>query len=246
MAHSYSVLALPDTHLCTTIEPSLSYKVAKKFCRDYKPDVIVHLGDLLDLDYLSKFTLNTPLLVEGKRYAADCALAERELLSWRCMTDRMEFICGNHDDRVDRFVEKFPALQGSMSVYTDYCLESLGIGYTKFNDVLSIGKLNFTHGWFWNQYHGLKHLHKMGDHLFYGHTHDHQVIVQTIRARQEPHIAMSLGCLCNLNPQWKRNRPTEWINGVGLFEVSASESFSPLFIPIIDGELTFSKHTWKA
>jgi len=243
---AHSVLAIPDTHLEVGLEPSLAYRTAKKFCRDYKPDVIVHLGDLLDLSYLSKFTANSPLLVEGRRYGSDCNLAERELAEWRGLAGRMEFIEGNHDNRVARYVERFPALEGHMIIQADYKIVELDIGFTEFNKVLSIGKLNFTHGWYYNKYHAMKHLNSMGDHIFYGHTHDHQAVVQPVRAKRDPHMAMSLGCLCELNPQWRRNWPTEWINGVGLFEVASSGSFSPLFIPIIAGELTFNKHTWRS
>lgn len=248
MRDTKMVVAFFDTHLETKdgqCEFTPAYRVAKKFCQDMHPDVGVMGGDWLELSYLSKFTKDAPLLVEGRRFRADLDLTKRELESWRRCFDRFEFIPGNHDDRITRYVEKFPLLEGTFSVRQNYGIDELGIGWTEFNDVLAVGKMNFTHGWYWNLYHAMKHLKDMGDHLFYGHVHDHQVMIKPVRARRQPYIAMSCGCLCNLNPVWKRNKPNEWVNGIFIAEVAASGNFSPIFVPIIDGELSYGGYTWR-
>jgi len=240
------IMAICDTHLDCEEPFTDAYKVAKKFCRDIKPDVLVVAGDFLDFSYLSKFNKDAPLLTEGRRYQKDIDMATEELEEWRNCCHGMEFLPGNHEERVTRYIERFPMLQGKLSLTDDLQLYGLGIGTTEYNAVLSIGKLNFTHGWYYNKYHAMKHLNDMGDHLFYGHTHDHQVVIKPVRAKRESYIAMSMGCLCSKNPAWKRNRPNEWINGVGFFEVSATGNFTPLFIPIIDGELNYGGFTWRA
>jgi predicted phosphodiesterase len=233
-------------HLDHTIEPSPSYKVAKKFFKDIRPDEIVIAGDLLDFPYLAKWTKDTPLLVEGRRYQSDCDMAKRELYEIRGYCKKLKFLKGNHEDRVRRFVERNPLFEGSMNIEKDLGLTEMDIQCFEMNVVYSTGKLNFTHGWYWNKYHAMKHLNDMGDHIFYGHTHDHQVVIKQVRAKREPYMAMSMGCLCDLNPYWKRNRPNEWVNGFGYFEVGASGNFTPLFIPIIHGEILFDKHVWRA
>lgn len=246
---THLVVAFFDVHLETIqgkMELTPAYRVAKKFCQDLRPAIGINGGDWLDLSYLSKFTKDTPLLVEGRRYQKDLDFAKREMESWRKCFDRMEFLPGNHDDRITRFVERFPLFEGGMGIRRDYGIDELDIGWTDYNDVLAVGKLNFTHGWYWNKYHAMKHLNEMGDHIFYGHTHDHQVVVKPVRAKRQPFIAMSLGCLCSTNPHWKRNRPNDWITGIGVFEVSAAGNFSPFFVPIVDGELTYGGYTWKA
>jgi len=242
----YRILAIFDIHLDASMELTPSYKIAKRFCRDIKPEYVVNGGDMLDLIYLSKFTKDTPLLTENKRFYKDCELAKRELEFWReNSTKEMHFIPGNHEDRITRYIERFPMFEGFISIRKSLGIDELDISYTEFNAVLSIGKPNFTHGWYWNKYHAMKHLNDMGDHLFYGHTHDHQVVVKPVRAKRWPFMAMSMGCLCDCNPHWKRNKPNEWISGVGLFEVSSSGCFTPLFIPIIDGELSYGGYTWR-
>jgi hypothetical protein len=245
----HMAVAFFDTHLETKdgqIEFTPAYRVAKQFCQDMRPEIGVMGGDWLELAYLSKFTKDTPLLVEGRRYQQDLEVSRVELEAWRKCFKQMEFLPGNHDDRITRYVEKFPLFEGRMGIRQDYNLDELGIGWTDFNDVLSVGKLNFTHGWSWCQYHAAWHHRKMGDHLFYGHVHDHQVYCAPVRAKRQPFMTMSLGCLGNLNPIWKRNRPNDWLNGIGVFEVAASGNFSPFFVPIIDGELSYGGYTWKA
>lgn len=240
------VVALCDQHLDHTTPPSQAYIVSKQFCKDIQPDEIVMVGDFLDLPYLAKWNKDTPLLVEGRRYQADFEMARRELTDLRTSCQKMTFLEGNHENRVTRFIEQHPLLDGSLNVETDLDLRSLGVKFCPMNTVYSCGKLNFTHGWFWNKYHAMKHLNDMGDHIFYGHTHDHQVVIKQVRATREPYIAMSMGCLCDLNPYWKRNRPNEWVNGFGYFEVGTKGNFTPLFIPIINGEIMFNKHVWRA
>jgi len=240
------VVALCDPHLDHTLPPSRAYDVAKAFVKDIKPDEIVVAGDFLDFPYLAKWTKDTPLLVEGRRYRSDCKMAKRELARWRDLCGDMTFLEGNHENRLTRYIESHPLLQGSLSIYEDFGLDAIGANYQAMNAVYSCGKLNFTHGWYWNKYHAMKHLNDMGDHIFYGHTHDHQVVIKQVRANREPYMAMSMGCLCELNPYWKRNRPSEWVNGLGLFEVGTGGNFTPLFIPIINGEIVFQRHTWRA
>lgn len=240
------ILAICDVHLDSKEELTPAYRVAKKFASDINPDIIVVAGDFLDFSYLSTFTKDSPLLVEGRRYQKDIDLAVEELEYWRNCCGLMEFLPGNHEERATRYIERFPMLEGKMALRDDLQLYGMGIGWTDFNAVLSIGRLNFTHGWFYNIYHARKHLDEMGDHLFYGHVHDHQVFIKPVRAEREPHIAMSMGCLCSKNPAWLRNKPNRWVNGVALFEVAASGNFTPLFIPIFDGELSYGGYTWRA
>ena len=240
------IMAICDTHLDSSEEAVPAYLVAKKFCADIRPDILVVAGDFLDFNYMSKFTKDAPLLTEGRRYQKDVDMAVEELGEWRRYCGAMEFLPGNHEERLTRYIERYPMLQGKMGVQEDLQLYGMGIGWTEYNAVLSIGKLNFTHGWYYNKYHAMKHLNDMGDHLFYGHVHDHQVVIKPVRAKRESYIAMSMGCLCSKNPAWKRNRPNEWVNGVGFFEVSTTGNFTPLFIPIIDGELSYGGYTWRA
>jgi hypothetical protein len=157
----------------------------------------------------------------------------------------MVFLEGNHENRLTRFIEQHPLLQGSIDIYKDFNLGELDISFYPMNVIYTIGKMNFTHGWYWSKYHAMKHLDDMGDHIFYGHVHDHQVVIRPLRAEREPFMAMSMGCLCNLNPYWKRNRPNAWVNGLGYFEIGPAGKFTPLFIPIINGALIFDRHVWK-
>jgi hypothetical protein len=248
-AIDHMIVAFFDTHLETIngeCEFTPAYRVVKKFCQDVRPDIGVMGGDWLDLSYLSKFTKDTPLLVEGRRFHHDLELSRRELASWRSCFGRFEFITGNHDDRITRYVERFPLFEGEMSVRKNYGIDDLGIGWTDYNGVLSIGKPNFAHGEHWNKYHAEKHLREMGDHIFYGHVHSFQAYCAPVRAKRQPFMAMGIGCLSNTNPHWKRNSASAWLNQFLVIEVAASGNFTALPLTIIDGEFSYAGYTWKA
>ncbi len=241
----YTIVAIPDVHGDATAPLHPAYQVVEKFILTRKPEVVVILGDFLDMGSLSHWAKGKPKLLEGKRYWADMEMGKRRLQTLRGACGRMEFLMGNHEDWLYKFLEEQPSLTGALDIRRDLGLDDLGIGFTEVNQVLSIGKLNFIHGWYTNIYHARKHLDEMGDHIFYGHTHDHQAFAKPVRAKRHPYIAMSLGCLCDLNPHYLRNKPARHLHGFGIFEVIGDGSFTPLFIPIINGRFRYGGVEFK-
>ena len=239
------VVAIPDVHMDATVPLHPAYKVVEKFIKDLRPEVVVALGDFLDMGSLSHWANGKPKLLEGKRYWADVEMARNRLANLRKYCQTMAFLMGNHEDWVEKFLEVHPSLIGTIDLARDLDLEKMDIAITPVNMVYSIGKLNFIHGWYTNMYHARKHLDDMGDHVFYGHTHDHQSYAKPVRAKRYPYIAMSLGCLCDLNPHYLRNKPARHLHGFGVFEVMGDGTFTPIFIPIIGGRFKYGGVEFK-
>lgn len=93
----------------------IGYYIARK-----KPDVIVHIGDHYDMASLSSYDKGT-LSAEGKRVRADIdagdlgiQLIEDEIAKVKGYNPRKIVTLGNHEHRIDRFVQEHPELDGYM------------------------------------------------------------------------------------------------------------------------------------
>ena len=243
----YDIVVVSDAHHEPGVPDNPSYLSVVKFVKDLKPAKLVLIGDFADfLCFSQHHNVNKPLNMEGKRYKATCDLIQSKLEELRPHSDDMYYVEGNHELWVTRYVERHPEMEGYLDWVRDFKLGDMDITAVPFNEVLTIGKIGFTHGWYINKYHASKHLDMMGDHIFYGHTHDVQAHYRPVRARREPYVAQSIGCLCDRNPSYMRGKPTRWIHGFEYIEVWGDSFFTPHFIPIVGGAFSFNRHIWKA
>jgi hypothetical protein len=88
-----------------------------KFIADKRPDVIVQIGDFADLPSLSKYDRNT-LRGENKRLKRDIDFADEAMRTLVApfkdipgYHPEMHLTMGNHEDRLDRFVNETPFLE---------------------------------------------------------------------------------------------------------------------------------------
>lgn len=235
-----TVVVLPDIHAQVTwknkARMSSAARAALKFLDEFKPDVTIVLGDLLDLNQLSTYSKGKPRQIEGLRLDHDYALGNQILnrIDKATKGERV-FLEGNHEQRVERYLDEFPYVgEKLLSLRENLHLEERGWKFLKEGELLKIGHAYFIHGWYTNIYHARKHVAEMGDNIFYGHTHDVQSFSKP-NPDTMPIISQSLGCLCDLNPAWLRNKPSRWVNAFGIFYFSKSGSFTYYVPIIIDG-----------
>lgn len=227
------VMVLPDVHYPFNINLSN----VEKFMADYKPDVIIYLGDLLDLSYLSKYDKDNKLSVGDKlRKEYDGVIALIEKHRKLSKASEVYFVEGNHEYRVRKFLESFPSGTGFIEIPIAMDLKKKGIEWIELNKWVNIGKLYFTHGLYINTYHARKHLDMYQRNIIYGHTHTIQVHSGSHPFDKDlPHVAKSIGCLCNINPAYMKNRPNQWINSFYIAEIEKDGSFSDNIITIVKG-----------
>jgi hypothetical protein len=131
----------------------------KAIC-DYKPDVVVHLGDHWDFPSLSSHDKPGSKYFEGKRYMADVEAGNigmdmllaplKELQKTQKTTKhkvykpRMVFLRGNHEHRLTRAVQSNPMLEGLMTY------DHLNLKDWEVHDFLKpvfINGVGFSHYW---------------------------------------------------------------------------------------------------
>jgi len=238
-------VALPDIHSEHDKPWHESYLAVENFILEVHPEIIIYLGDAMEMGCFCHWNKGKPRLMEGKRYVRDCQHMRERIEKLRPCCKRMIFMKGNHEAWLDRYVDEHPALEGKLDLGIDLGLNEMDIEIVEENAILTIGKINFIHGWFTNKYHAQATIQAIADNVFYGHTHDVQMAVPRMRPDQEPHIAMSIGCLCNRNPHYRRNQPNNWVNAFGIFEVRGDGSFTPYVPIIINGAFSYGGEIWK-
>lgn len=98
---------------------------------DYKPDVVINLGDFADMPSLSSHDAKGSKYFEGLRYKKDIEVAKEGMkllldplksLQKKQKTNkekvykpRMIMLLGNHENRIDRAVNNNPTLEGLIS-----------------------------------------------------------------------------------------------------------------------------------
>lgn len=230
------VLLLADVHLEADIPVSNAYKLMKQFAQYIKPDLVVIMGDFINFDTISKFNIDKPRIVENKRLAKDIALANEELDFWCNLADEVVYIEGNHEFRLQHYLDKNPSLEGLLDLplmlkfneRKNLTFVEINLEYQIYNT-----KLYVVHGAYHNIYHTKKHLDTYNlPHLVYGHLHHKQVHTKTTRTTN--YTCESLGCLCDLNPMYLRNKPSKFQNGFGFAYVDWSTQQHTFYNIIID------------
>lgn len=235
---------LPDIH--HPYYDKRTMDAVNEFIFDYDPDELVYMGDQLSLDCISYWNKNKPLLKEGQRLIKDYHNFDNEILKVHENITRQDirrtFIIGNHEERITTYVEENPELQGFLDVETNLNLYERGYKVVPFGKVHKVGKLYVMHGRYWNMYHAKKTVDVFEGNVVYAHVHNPQMFtkISPIDAKGY-HMATSLPCLCNIEPDYKKNAPNHWVNGFGIVEHLPATGFFNLYtIIIIEGSFMWN------
>ena len=242
-----SMLVIPDLHMDATEELHPAYKLVRKFAKSFKPDGVVFLGDVLDLAYIASFNKDNVKILSRGSFTKDYYLWNRELDYWQGITKQIWIREGNHEERIARLLQKNMTLAGSVEIEERCQYEKRGIIYSRVLDrPTKIGHLNLIHGWYTNLYHPKKTLLKMGANIAYGHTHDVQNFSNKVMADEHEICAWSLGCLCDIHPEWVKGRPMDWMHAFGELYVNTKTGMFNLYpVRIFNYEFIWDGHLWR-
>jgi len=217
---------LPDIH-----HPYYDERVMDsvgEFMVDYQPHEIVYMGDQLSLDCISGWNKNKPLLKEGQRLIKDYENFDRDILQVHeritGSETRRTFMIGNHEERVNWYIEQHPELEEIIDIDRNLKLTERGYRIVPF------------------KYHATKTLEAFEGNVVYAHVHNPQMYAKVSPVdRKGYHTATSLPCLCNIQPDYKKNSPNFWINGFAIVEsLPATGYFNLYTIIIINGSFMFN------
>lgn len=167
-----------DSHLQQGTEPDSSYILFKKVCAALKPNQIILGGDMLDMEFLGHFA--TVGQQEGKRLSETLDILKKELAFFKkCSKEQVIFFQGNHEERLDRFLDSQPVLKGSVDF--EGIFNSMNIRYIPMRQqpFKYLPNLYICHGMYYNQYFTKKHIELLGESCINFHTHRVQQYVNS-------------------------------------------------------------------
>ena len=154
------ILVIPDVQIKEGV-PREHLPWVGKAIADYRPNVVVNLGDFADMPSLSTHDVKGSKYFEGLRYKKDVEVtkvAMQEMLAplrqlqkvqkdtkHKVYKPRMVMLMGNHENRINRAVNNNPTLEGLLS--------TADLGYEKdwevheFLHPVFINGVGFNHYW---------------------------------------------------------------------------------------------------
>ena len=234
-------LVTTDYHIPEQDDPSV--RAVLRLMDDVKFDVNIILGDFLDYGCISHWNQGRNKTLEGTRLKQDYIRGNVLLdeidkrLPQGC---EKHFFKGNHEVWVDDLIEKTPQLEGLVEPESQLFLEHRGYKVYPYNEVIEFGRLHLTHGIYAGANPTKKHLDELKVNIMFGHTHTMEVRMSSSAARKIAFSGYNVGCLCHMCPDYMRNRPSGWTNGIAIVYLYPNGYFDVNMIRIIEGKFIFN------
>lgn len=231
------VVVLPDPHVPKQ-DPRTDAAV-RSYITDNAWAEWVCLGDLNDFDAINYHTRSQIRKIYGKtiRRQYDASNDYLDLHAAAVNGAKMTLIEGNHDFWIERYIDEFPQLEGSLEVSTELRLEERGINWVRSwskGATHRIGHATFIHGEYTNKYHAAKTVQAYGTNVIYGHAHDVQSHAVERKGDNATVMGQSLGCLCLYDQDYMRNKPNRWQQAFGVYYFLPNGYFTQYVVRIFD------------
>lgn len=138
------LLVIPDTH--RPYHDPLAWALALKVARAFDPTIVVNLGDFGDFYAVSMFS-KSPARKQCLQWEADvCKQGTRELEEATPSARRRVFLAGNHEFRLQRYLESnAPALSGMRALKLPVLFGLESWEYVKYKESVKIGEVYYNH-----------------------------------------------------------------------------------------------------
>jgi hypothetical protein len=238
-------IVLPDPHI--PVHDTKAVAAIESLMKDYRFDGWICLGDLMDFNCISSHNLNNLRAVEGQRIQSDYKIAAKFLdsqatiLRKKTPAAKMILLEGNHGQRILRYIDAHPQLEGMIEIPNALELERRKIEWVPCwskGDIYKVGKASFGHGRYISDGHAKKHVTVYGTSFFYGHTHSVDSYSLTRHGSQTP-IGQSLGHLC-LPQAYMQGTPDKWQTAFAVFDFLPSGEFQHQFIRINNHQFVYN------
>jgi predicted phosphodiesterase len=253
-------LLISDAH----VEPEQDltrFEKCAKLIVDRKPDRIIQLGDFVSLSSISGWDMSKKLMMEGRRYqedvkagreAANLLFSEIDKLQARqrfhkqkLYSPEIDWLEGNHEDRLDRYLEQHPELEGAFNLGDDLGLTERKIIPFKYRDRIVRNGINYMHAPLAGNNQPLSGLHiphkalqRFNGHVVMGHYHRSEVA--NIKRIDTKEVQRAIICPSFIEGQphyLSKNAPAVIDRGVLLLKQFEGDSDKPVIEEISMGEL---------
>ena len=220
------------------------------FAEDFKPDVFIYGGDVLDCNSISHHNDHKPGATEGLKLLEDVTDAHRLLIApiEKIMGNKkMVFVLGNHERFLTDLTDKIPALEGLLDVKRLLKLKRWTV--IPQGESFSLGKLTFIHG---DQLSGGDHVAKAAVIAYersvrFGHFHTmQQYSKSSVMDYKNAKSGWAIPCLCGKNPRYSKGAPNKWVQGyLWGYVDEKSGNFNDYVTVIVDGKCVVNGKVYK-
>lgn len=230
-------IAIADTHI--PYENKACINILLDFIDDFDPDYFIAAGDILDFDqictYNTKQGEQKAKLLEDKRIKDDYKYVNTKIInpieSKLSNNATKVFITGNHEYRINALINTDPNThEGYIELENNIDLSDWKL--LKINEAYRLGHMNFIHGDATTIWHSRKNIDTYSEQIFSFHVHTNQIFTKITPLDLLPQQGVSIGCMCNKNPEWMKNKPNAWLHQFLYFYIFEDGSFR-YYTPII-------------
>ena len=243
--HVLRGVVLPDTHY--PFHDKEVVAAVTSFLMDYKPHVLIHIGDFYEMESLSPHELESQNFKDAMRTIRRGRTLMRQFVDSSGAVYKF-FCVGNHEYWFERYLEKkVPGIKeacehigSTMPSINSLCtFGGLDFQVIPHNEVLKLGKAHFTHGFYTNSHHAEKTVRTVGGTIFYGHTETIQC--HAVSSMDGMRVGQSIGTLRDIaQAKFMRARPCDWLHGFMIIEWREDGTFSYVVPTIINSTFSFN------
>lgn len=224
-----------------------AFEAVLAFAQDFKPDVWIHGGDMLDCGVISHHNKKKPGNTEGLRLLSDAKEGRDSFITpVESLAKDLVYFTGNHEDWLNDLVIEIPALEGMLEVKSLLKLDRWKV--IPQGKMYNLGHLHFVHG---DQLKGGEHIAKaavisMEESIRFGHHHTHQVYTKTSPVDKKlAKTGVAVPCLCTKDPKYGESAPNRWVQGFNFGYVDHSGTFNDYVAIIIDGKFMWNGKVYR-
>lgn len=241
--HTYFVVS--DWHARFLHYPS--YNILKKHAKMVPKEQrrLIILGDFFECTHLMKKPHEMKKMAKCVSTIEDYLIPESEnefewgngiLDEQQKIFTHIYYVGGNHGIRYLNFMKYCSAAYAHNFDYRKQLhLKERGIPHVAYNDYLDIGNMALTHGMWHGASHNKKHMEGVQKSVMYGHVHHANSTSFFTRGMLKK--VWSLPCMCDLNPDYIKNKDNNWSNGYATLNMKHNGNFNVHIHEIFDEEL---------
>lgn len=230
-----------DTHIPHQNTPAC--KAVLKLMDDIQCTRFCIMGDFMDLSCISHWNKNKHRTLELKRLKDDYIIGNTlldEIDKRLPKNAEKHYLMGNHESWANDLLEEIPQLEGLIEPEANLKLAERGYKVYPYNDLVQFGRLYLTHGIYAGGNPIKKHVDELKVNIAFVHTHSLGMSLFPSPAREIAFAGYNCGCLCDLSPDYMKNRPNAWTHGIAVVYFYPNGYFDVQLIRIVQGKFIFN------
>lgn len=223
-----------------------------KYIAEEQPDEIIFMGDFLSLMCLSHWDQNKKRIMEGKRYKLEIDAGRKALnYLFKAVNDlnkkrvafhekqyrpRIVYLEGNHEYRLQRYLDGDPTFEGVVDIKVDLGIESRGWKWIPYGAYYYSSDIGFTHIPFngGREISGKNAIFRAADctikTVVFAHTHRKEVSARRLEGMNYLQQCISVGCYFDKDLFYMKQILKPYWRGVVMLDVFKPNKFNESYV----------------